>query len=185
MFIGDYTLSGREGGYLSMPQYEAYINNINDMVDLLGDPRVRWIDGHGISKEMRMYAQDGEEYLARSQHFHSYCRNTGINMEAITVCSNVTDMIGQLLLGHAIGRKADFMERVTLCHACPKCLLPFAIVPYPEMTCVRGPLLPKASTNSCQKQDTQKCPPPCLEQEVMSKIGSESDIISVRQCPLN
>lgn len=180
---------------MSMPQYEEYLNDINGMVDLLGDPRVRWIDGHGISKEMRMYSQDGEEYLARSQHFHSYCRNTGINMEAITVCSNVTDMIGQLLLGHAIGRKAEFMERVeqipmkrnkvTLCHACPKCLLPFAIVPYPEMTCVRGPLLPKATSNSCQKQDPLKCPSPCLEQEVMSKIGSESDIISVRQCPLN
>ena len=76
MFIGDPALSGRYGGYVSIPQYEEYLAGINGMRKLLKDPRVRWIDGHGISKEMRMNNQDGEEYMSRSQHFHRYCAFT-------------------------------------------------------------------------------------------------------------
>jgi hypothetical protein len=206
LFVGDFTLSGRDGGYASAPEYEAYLKDINGMVNSLGDdPRVRWVDGHGISREMRMYGQEGEDYVARSQHFHSYCRNTGVHGEAITVCSNVTEMMGQLLLGHAIGSKADLMERVveqtphnrrTLrwCHACPKCMLPFAIVPYPEMICVRGPIAPKEDSDSCPKafelvqsrrnHDPLKCPSSCLEQEVTSEFETESDTVFVRQCPI-
>jgi hypothetical protein len=42
-----------------------------------------------------MYGQDGENYDSRSRHFNSYYTNT--------VCSNVTEMMGQLLPGVAIG----------------------------------------------------------------------------------
>ena len=133
-----------------------------------------------------MHNQQGENGVAGLQHFHRYCTNTGISGEAMTVCSNVTEMMGQLLLGHALGPKADFMEQVkqtpsdcgalTWCHACPKCLLLFAIVPYPNMTCVRGPMLPKAESVSCpmkyqvrqsnQNREPLSCPLSCLEQEV-------------------
>ena len=193
-----------------MPEYEAYLKDINGMVDSLRDPRVRWIDGHGISKEMRMYNQAGEEYLSRSQHFHRYCAytrrtNIGINGEFMTVCSNVTEMIGQLLLGHALGPKADFREQVKRtpsnsgalmwCHACPKCMLPFAIVPYPNLTCVRGPISRKENYDHCpareevraasgQNSDPLLCPSSCLEQEVTSEFGSESDTVFVRQCSI-
>ncbi|KAL3807583.1 hypothetical protein ACHAXA_000385 [Cyclostephanos tholiformis] len=216
LIFGDFTLSGREGGFVNVPQYEAYLNDINGMVNSLGnDPRVRWIDGHGISKEMRMYGQKGVNYVARSQHFHSYCRHTGIHGEAMTVCSNVTEMMGQLLLGHAIGRKSDLIERMkqtpsnsftlTWCHACPKCMLPFAIVPYPKMTCVSGPILsvispfgknmeqrancfsttkPFKVVQSTQSHDPLKCPSSCLEQEVTSEFRSESDTVLVRKCPI-
>ena len=209
MFIGDSALSGRNGGYVSLPQYEEYLEGIGGMLKLLKDPRVRWIDGHGISKEMRMYSQEGEEYLTRSQHFHQYCAFTkrskiGINGETMTVCSNVTEMMGQLLLGHALGPKADFMEQVkrtprdsgtlTWCQACPKCLLPFAIVPYPNMTCERGPIFGNGRDDHCptreeragsgQNSDPLLCPSYCLEQEVTSEFGSESDTVFVRKCPI-
>jgi hypothetical protein len=160
MLLGDQTLSGQEGGYMSKPQYKECLKSINGMVNLLGnDPRVCWIEGHGILKEMRMYSQDGKEYVAWLQQFLSYCTNTSINGEAMTVCSNVTKMVAQLLLGHNLGPKADFMvqakqtpsSRCTLmwCHACPECLLPFAILPYPNMKCLRGPLLAKAKSDMC------------------------------------
>ena len=207
MFIGDPALSGRYGGYVSMPQYEEYLAGINGMRKLLKDPRVRWIDGHGISKEMRMYNQDGEEYMSRSQHFHRYCASTkrGINGEFMTVCSNVTEMMGQLLLGHAVGPKADFTEQVKRtpsdsgafmwCHACPKCMLPLAIVPYPNLTCVTGPISRKENYDFCpareevrtasdQNSDPLLCPLSCLDQEVTSEFGSESDTVFVRQCPI-
>jgi hypothetical protein len=215
LIFGDSTLSGREGGFLNLSEYEAYLKGINGMVYSLGyDPRVRWIDGHGISKEMRMYGQKGMNYVGRSQHFHSYCRNTGIHGEAMTVCSNVTEMMGQLLLGHVVGRKSDLMERVeqfpsnshtlTWCHACPKCMLPFTIVPYPTMECISGPILSVVSpfnndkqrancvstptlfrdVQSTQSRDLLKCPSYCLEQEVTREFRSESDTVFVRRCPV-
>jgi hypothetical protein len=82
MLLVDHTLSGREGGYMSTPQYKEYLKSINNMVNLLGNnPRVCWIDSHVISKEMRMYSQDGKKYVARLQHFHSYCLNTGVSRD--------------------------------------------------------------------------------------------------------
>ena len=191
-----------------MPQYEEYLAGISGMLKLLKDPRVRLIDGHGILEEMRMYNQDGEERLAHSQHFHSYCkngRNSGINGEAMTVCSNMTEMMSQLLLGHALGPKADFMKQVkqtpndsgTLmwCHACPESLLPFAIVPYPVMTCAKGPISRQENDDhsptreevraaSDQNSDPLLCPSSCLEQEVLSEFRTESDTVFVRECPI-
>jgi hypothetical protein len=77
MLLGDHTLSGREGGYVSTPQYKEFLKSINTVVNLLGNnPRVCWIEGHGISKEMRIYSQDGKEYVAWLQHLNSYCMNT-------------------------------------------------------------------------------------------------------------
>jgi len=165
MFIGDFTLSGRDGGYVNMLHYEEYLKDINDMVNLLGnDPRVRWIDGHGISKEMRMYSQEGEKYLSWSQHFHNYCTNTGINGEAMTVCSNVTEMMGQLLLGHALGTKADFMEQVKRTPSDSR--------------------REEVGSASDQNREPLSCPLSCLEQEVTSEFRSESDTVFVRQCPI-
>ncbi len=110
ILLGDQTLSKQEGGCMSMPQYKECLKSIHDVVNLLrNDPRVCWIEGHGILKEMRMYSQDGKKYVAWLQQFHNYCTNTGINGEAMTVCSNVTNMAAQLLLGQALGPKADFM----------------------------------------------------------------------------
>ena len=123
----------------------------------------------------------------------------------MTVCSNVTEIMSQLLLGHALGPKADFMKQVkrtpndsgTLmwCHACPESLLPFAIVPYPIMTCVKGPISRQENDDhsptreevraaSDQNSDPLLCPSSCLEQEVSSEFRTESDTVFVRQCPI-
>jgi len=210
LFLGDFEFSARGGGLGSMSQYEIYLKQINTMVNALNDPRVRWIDGTGISKEMRMYAQKGEEYVARSQHFHHPClRKDPDNpkLTAMVVCSNVTEMVGQLLLGHALGPKAEFMERVkqnptppdsavTWCTACPKCMIPFHITPYPKMTCVDGPIVAKTEFDDCsvvrsetvngggKAKDPSLCPDSCLESPAMSEFGSETDTVYVRQCPI-
>ncbi len=141
-----------------------------------------------------MYSQEGEEYVAWLQHFHSHDH----------VFQSDQDRMGQLLLGQALGPKADLMEQakqtlsdggtLTWCHACPKFLLPFAIMPYPKMECVRGPLLPKARSDTCPNkyqvtQLTQNCEPllcplSCLEQEIRSEFRSESDTVFVHQCQI-
>lgn len=208
LLIGDMTFSAQMGGYVSLPEYETYLKDIHHMMNALGhDSRVRWIDGHGISKEMRMYSQQGEEYVARSQHFHNYCKRSGSNGEVMNVCSNVTEMMGQLLLGHALSPKAEYTTEslgntnstLTWCHACPECLLPFAIIPNPQMTCVTGPIFPKKSvflrsddSEKCRMQlvrmkanegrDPRSCPLSCLEEEPTSEFRTESDTVHVRQC---
>jgi hypothetical protein len=41
MLLGDHTLSGWEGGYVSTPHYEGFLKSINNMVNTLGNnPRV-------------------------------------------------------------------------------------------------------------------------------------------------
>ena len=160
---------------------------------------------------MRMYSQKGEKNIARSQHFHHPCfrRDETNTKEAMAVCSNITEMIGQLLLGHALGPKEEFMERVKQnpikpdsnlrwCHACPKCMIPFHITPYPEMTCVEGPIVAKPVFDDCsgarfggggdkkeaKSKDSLTCPDSCLESPVTSEFGSETDTVYVRQCPV-
>lgn len=133
-------------------RYRKYLNKIIDFASQLNDPRVRWLDSIGISKEQRMYAQNGEAHVSSSQHFHGFCRENDLSdpSRTMNVCSNITEMVGQLLLGHALGPKDEFLEqikqapkpgkqRATWCHHCPKCMLPFHIQSYPEMQCVEGP----------------------------------------------
>jgi len=211
LVLGDFEFSGRGGGLVTMEHYEFYVKEITALVKSLNDPRVRWIDGNGISKEMRMYSQKGEDYVARSQHFHHPCmrKDEYKRNEAMVTCSNITEMMGQLLLGHALGPKQEFVERVKQsksssaskmrwCHACPKCMLPFHLTPFPKMECVDGPIQRNTENANCevmrenrghlqddeQSNDPLLCPASCLESPVTSEFGSESDTIYVRQCPV-
>jgi len=173
----------------------------------LNDPRVRWLDSIGISKEQRMYAQNGEAHVSSSQHFHGFCREKDLSdpSRTMNVCSNITEMVGQLLLGHALGPKDEFLEqikqapkpgkqRATWCHHCPKCMLPFHIQPYPEMECVEGPLTAKEESVDCSGtresggntifKNPLECPDTCLATEAVSSFATESDTVYVRQCPI-
>ena len=209
LFIGDFEFSARGGGFMDTANYQNYLATISDLTSQLNDPRVRWIDGVGISKEMRLYAQKGEEYISRSQHFHRPCMRMDPDdrTNAMVVCSNVTEIVGQLLLGHALGPKEEFRKRVAQssgrpkesamrwCHACPKCMLPFHIAPYPQMECVDGPITRKEENADCGavrenrgnlhgKGDPMLCPDECLQTPVTSSFGTESDNVNVRQCPI-
>ena len=164
LLLGDYSFTASSGAMVNRAQYQQHINDISNLLNQLNDPRVRWFDGYGISKEHRMYAQNGEEYVGQSQHFHESC---SVQSEAdpdnsMVVCSNITEMIGQVLLGEALGPKSEFLEQVSFsnwhlggkqkkvkekptpaplrwCHACPHCMLPFHLSPHPEMECKSGP----------------------------------------------
>lgn len=214
LFLNDNSFNARKGGLASMKDYESYLQEIHDLSRKLNDPRVRWIDGHGIAKEMRMHSEGQEDRVARSQHFHRTCGDGDVKNGLMIVCSNVTEMVAQLLLGHALGPKQDFLmeqekskntsnrrkrkekkikvkehqPRARWCHACPKCLVPSRIIPYPKMKCVDGPLLADdegAYGNGCMRApeaDRPMCPKTCLETPVMMTFGTQSDTVSVRRC---
>jgi len=157
----------------------------------LDDDRVRWLDSIGLSKEMRMYSQYGPSRMLASQHFHRFCRPEA---DAISVCSNVTEMLGQLLLGHAVGPKA-FAKKgeqlqevndqdVVVCHACPASLLPFHITPYPNMTCTVGPLQARKQSEIVAFEP-RDCPQSCLKQQPSATFSSQSDTVQQRYCSIS
>ena len=158
LLLGDYQLDAKKAGFMDNFQYQDYKHKIHSLVKSLNDPRVRWVDGNGISKEMRLYSQQhGEELsIGESQHFHTVIGGHRHKLldeypEPLLIRSNITEMLGQLLLGHALGPKQEYIEhvkrvnappnsRLRWCHACPRCLLPFSIDPHPRIECHDGPL---------------------------------------------
>ena len=118
----------------SVGQFTDYRSNIRNMLAKINDSRVRWIDGAGISKEMKLYTESGPDYVAGSVHFHRRCPHNHDTFKSIKVCSNITELVAQMLLGHALGLKQDFQEQVLqsksrmisknhvleTCSACPR-----------------------------------------------------------------
>ena len=220
VLLGDYSFTAHiDERTFNQTYYQEYLHEVNYLLSTLNDPRVRWFDGYGISKEHRMYSQEGEEKVGRSQHFHHSCdmQNDDDPSQSMVVCSNITEMVAQVLLGHALGPKDELIEQVkqaeedtgTLptstmryCHACPMCMLPFSLVPHPEMTCVDGPMQPipdgllgpNGHYLACSQKhtdggggehiDPMKCPASCLESDFVSSFPTESDMVFVRQCPI-
>ena len=106
----------------------------------------------------------------------------------MSVCSNITEILGQVLLGTAIGPKA-ILQRLEkrkehdliLCHACPASLVPFHIIPRPNLTCVRGPFQ-EMKLNEIIPYTQRDCPKQCLEQQPNSTFRSQSDVVQQRYC---
>ena len=95
-------------------QSNVYRSDIKNMLATIDDSRVRWIDGVGVSKEMKMHTEKGTEYVAGSAHFHQKCPNSLSFRERnpIKVCSNITEIVAQLLLGYTLGPKRSFWTQV-------------------------------------------------------------------------
>ena len=220
VLLGDYSFTAHiDERTFNQTYYQEYLHEVNYLLASLNDPRVRWFDGYGISKEHRMYSQEGEEKVGRSQHFHHSCdiQNDVDPTQSMVVCSNITETVAQVLLGHALGPKDELIEQVKqaedtgssptssmrYCHACPMCMLPFSLVPHPEMTCVDGPMQPipdgllgpNGHYLACSQKhtgggggehvDPMMCPASCLESDFVSSFPTESDVVFVRQCPIS
>ena len=201
LFLTDGAFSARLAGRGYSSDYEAYHAKLQELTYMIKDPRVRWVDSMGWSKEMIMYGEWGPDHPSFSQHFHSDCDETyeGANGEikSMRICSNVTENIAQLLIGHAIGPKAVLLSnesplsafrppayyssQVSMCHNCPEKLLPFHITPYPDMTCTVGPLHPRTKDEIAGQPQT--CPEQCMEVDVKRQFGSQTDQIYERHCP--
>merc|ERR1719296_365152 len=111
-------------------------------------------------------------------------------------CSNVTEVVAQTLIGHALGPKVEFVERVKqfdshlvganakleTCTACPKSLRPFHLTPNPELSCSSGPLHPKARGEAVLREPPRACPESCLSREPDWSFPSQSDTVYVRNC---
>jgi hypothetical protein len=198
LFFTDGTFSARDAGRGTIRDYENYRSKLMGLTNgPMFDRRVHWLDGMGISKEMRLYAEDGPEHVSRSQHFHGNCDlpygdedNNGGDEKRMMICSNVTEMVAQLMLNYALGPKEHFVEtnqqlgpssrsstrdsEMTYCHACPADMLPFHITPYPDMTCAKGSLHER--TQNEIKKRTLK---------VERFVPTQSGFVHERVCPMN
>jgi hypothetical protein len=217
LFLTNGAFGARMAGRGYASDFEAYHTKLMELTYAANDPHVRWVDhGMGLSKEMIMYGEYGPNRTSFSLHFHRSCDesyedvNGELKFRNTKICSNVTENIAQLLIGHAVVPKAALVanqapfdafwhqsstsnvatcphcrpnSQVLMCQNCPGGLLPFDITPYPDMTCTVGPLHPRS--NDEIKGDAQTCPEQCTEVEVDRKFGSQTDQIYERHCPYN
>ena len=157
----------------------------------------------GIAKEMRLHGEWGEHHMGQSQHFHRFCNETNVdldsNVQIMNVCSNITEMVAQILLGHAIGPKESIAvgtvatsdAALRYCHSCPKRLLPFHITPNPKMTCEMGPLHVRTDgeelvsiCSESSEMEAGMCPDSCMMEDVSYQFESQSDVVDVRECEM-
>ena len=137
--------------------------------------------------------------MTGSQHFHGHCKASYIDEsgkeQSMKICSNVTEALGQLLIGYALGPKEKYTERIQktgsiyngnkeamYCHACPEDLLPFHITPHPEMTCTAGALHAR-SKNEIHAGVPQLCPEPCFDIPPSKVVQTQSGVVNERNCP--
>ncbi len=152
------------------------------------------------------HIERGEKQIASSQHFHHNCEMKEVFLpsgeitgsDVMRVCSNITEIFAQLLIGHALGPKDIYKKSVeqnptkrkhdmvpNICHNCPKGLLPFHITPHPQLACAKGTLHPRTQDEIdpavvSKETPLQECP--CLNQSVDYSFNSQSNVIEVRDC---
>jgi hypothetical protein len=190
LFFADGAFSAMHSGRGDAEFRRDYRGRLKALTENMFDRRVRWLDGIGISKEMRMYAEQGPERITGSQHFHRHCREEyGNEGKIMTICSNVTEFLAHLLLGHTLGPKDRLSKKAagergvaTYCHACPREMLPFRITPYPDMKCSSGALHARTD-DEVAVTGLQKCPQECMSYEVVRNITTQSGIVHERLCP--
>ena len=201
LFLGDLQFSAWEAGFVTLETYNTYKADLTHFLRKLNDTRIRWLDGIGISKEMRMH---GEFFPKLENHFHRWC---DMDHGEIRVCSNITEAVAQLLLGHAIGQsKSSLIEKISkttrmlkknkktqnpkhddhhhidveYCHACPESLLPLHVTPNPKLTCAKGMLQIRNESQFISSSD--KCPQTCLNQPRNGTMTTQSDVVEIRYC---
>ena len=200
LLLTDGTFSAMKAGSGDEAEYIKYRSTIKELVAGLNDSRVRWIDGKGVSKEMRLYGERGPDYVIGSQHFHGHCEATYLDesgqQQDMRICSNVTEVLGQLLIGYALGPKNEYNQRLeqtayannennqaVYCHACPEDLLPFHITHHPDMTCAIGALHPRVKSE-IHNGFPQMCPKPCLNIPPYASRQTQSGVVQERYCPV-
>jgi hypothetical protein len=200
LFLTDGSFSALDAGRGTLREYQNYTSKLMSLTIGMFDRRVQWLDAKGISKEMRMHTEYGPSQVTKSQHFHSGCNlpyGNGSNDtdKRMLICSNVTEMVAQLMLNHALGPKEHFVKNaiqpshdseMQYCHACPASLLPFHITPYPDMTCEKGALHEYMQNETARSTVPQVCPDDCLNSVNNGiLIPTQSGLVNERTCPMN
>lgn len=207
ILLTDGTFSAKQAGRGDELDYRNYRQKLQGLTNDIPDHRIQWLDGLGISRNHRLYSENGPDHVSWSQHFHGGCHVDYEGMDQkirqMRVCSNITEMMAQLLLNYALGPKPLFVERVekaqsmdkgvntdnddtdtmVYCHACPKELTPFHITPFPNMTCATGTLHPRSHNEIIAVPET--CPMECLDLEVRQDFITQSGIVHERLCPIS
>ena len=208
ILLTDGAFSALHAGRGDRFNYRDYRQKLRDLTNNIPDHRIQWVDGLGISRNQRLYSETGPNHVSASQHFHKQCNvdyeGTDHIIRRMRICSNITEIMAQLLLNYALGPKSQFVESVekeqsinnvvkanndetntmVYCHACPGGLLPFHITPFPNMTCVTGNLHSR-SQNEVSNTGPETCPMGCLDLDIQQYVPTQSGFVHERLCPMN
>lgn len=195
VYLSTSALSGSQKE-LSLSEFQQYIRNLKTLESAFGDDRVRAIDMYSMTRGMAMAGQVPGK-VKSSAHQHAWCQErSDLFNESIRVCSNVTEALGNLLLGRALapngkeGRtgphtglaKEPSARSIEVCADCPRSLLPFHVKPVPNLTCATGKFeaIPTEAVGALW--ETPSCPEDCLKTAPVERKDTESGPVDVRKC---
>ncbi len=177
---------------------DNYYHNIEFFSKYIDDKRVRILDLFSLSNAMLLHAEyQGKIYA--STHHHRWCDDSQSDME---VCSNVTEALGNLILGRAIasrgkdvwlnqnqkvrtksnGKSSKKQREIVTCTDCPASLLPFHVQPDPNMTCVNGNLVEWKMSSAGDDWSIPLCPEKCMSTHPLKQSMTQSGLVDVRVC---
>ena len=172
-------------------EYNGYLSHLEWMQQYLGDgdTRVRVLDLYRLTADMRL-AAERPGMIQGSTHHHRWCNESGM-----VVCSNVTEVLANLMIARAVAPegKAKLMSemqqatpvattrRLEVCTDCPKALTPYHVIPVPNLECV-GSFV--ASDQAGAAWGAPACPAECLKSEPVGEQSTQSGPVPVRKCVL-
>jgi hypothetical protein len=173
-------------------QYENYVKNLQWFQTYLNDPRVRMLDVYRLATDMKLYDEEPGK-IHGSTHFHRWCNEKHWNRndnttDSLRVCSNVTEVLANLVLGRAIaplGKAHRFRgnndidntaitstrRELEICTDCPAKLMPFHIIPRPQLECSAGHFIP---TKVAGPSFDNHCPATCLNTTPVGEVMTQS-----------
>lgn len=188
MFTAHKSISNQE-------QRLAHLSNLDRFSKTINDERVRLVDTTSISSPMVLYSESGGQ-IQGSQHFHRICNGPGDNLR---VCSNVTEAVAQLVLGMAIAPEGKLVAKasntqdssqissltqqriVQSCFDCPASIVPFHILPAPNLTCEQGI---RAAQKAGDPYVSIACPTYCMMTAPTGEVQTQSGKVVERKCML-
>ena len=139
------------------------------------DKRFLALDGFPLATPWRHSNQFSPEIMS-SPHWHKICNDKNGD---IRVCGDPTEMVAQILLGKALapnGKDAwlkslencnsddnNSTREITICHDCPKRLMPWHIKRAPNLICSTSSRLREINYTDIQAWDGSLCPSECMK----------------------
>jgi len=186
---------------ITATQHDNYLSSLRWFDIFLNDTRARLLDLYPLTSGMRLYAERPSK-IRSSTHHHRWCsedKNGDLIHGDMRVCSNVTEVLANLLIGRAVAplgkehwketiavstaKKTTTTRELQVCTDCPLSLLPMHIKVDPDLQCTNGPFTAVHKQSSVGAAwNTPPCPADCQLTDSVGQKTTGSGPVEVRVC---
>ncbi|XP_071849911.1 uncharacterized protein [Apostichopus japonicus] len=187
-----YTMNGfksHDGSFYTIDGRQADLRLAKEILTF--DKRFRALDGFALATPWR-HATESAPRIMSSFHWHRTCNERD---REIRVCGDATEMVAQILLGKVLAPKGknawvssfgkcdrNIEREISLCHDCPKRLLPWHIKRVPNLKCSTSTSLLSIGENDIQAWDGSLCPSECMKTTPVGTEDVQSGSVDIRIC---